>query len=819
MTGRTSVRGEPRAPRSCVVLACLLPFVGAPSASAESPPPAPTELGVPLGTAAATSSGAPIVPEVSDLAWARDLNAIDQAVDTALREKKLPGCVVVIGRRDEILFRRAYGQRALEPVKLPMTLDTVFDIASLTKPVATASSIMVLAERGAIDLDEPVAIYVPAFARAGKAHITIRQVLTHTAGLPADTPMRDYELGKEEALRRIYDIKPRFKPGERFQYSDVGFLVLQEVVQRVSGEDLAAFAEKNVFRPLGMAETGYLPAEALRVRAAPTEYRINAFMQGEAHDPRAYLMGGVAGHAGVFSTATDLSRFAQAMLGEGAIGTDRFLSPKSVAAFTAPHDVPAGIRALGWDMKSAFSTNRGDGFSPRAYGHGGYTGTALWVDPELDLFVVFLSNRVHPDGKGVANPLVKQIATIAASAALARAPGAGTPIADRKAGDVRAGLDVLRDEGFARLRGAKVGLITNVSGRARDGAMNIDLLSQAKGVTLVALFTPEHGLTGGREGKIENAADPITGLPIYSLYGENLRPTAASLAGIDTLVFDIQDIGTRYFTYASTMRRAMETAADNRLRFVVLDRPNPIGSTVGGPMLETAKTNFVNHFALPVRHGMTMGELAELFNADLHLGARLEVVRNAGWHRDDYQEATGLPWINPSPNIRSVGEALLYPCLGLLEATNLSVGRGTATPFEIVGAPFIDGPSLASALEHEGLSGVTFEAADFTPDASIHQGLLCHGVRVQVTDREAFEPVRTGLALARALHATYPDDWHFEDLAKLVGSTRVMDAIRSGKTLNEIEAAYLPEVREFEKKREKYLLYPSTRPKAPLGAP
>ncbi|MDB4997863.1 MAG: hypothetical protein JWM74_5295, partial [Myxococcaceae bacterium] len=710
------------------------------------------------------------------------------------------------------------GQRSVEPERTPMTIDTVFDLASLTKPIATATSIVILAERGLVDLDGPAARYIPELAAHGKGGFTVRQLLTHVSGIPVETPKSDFALGRAAAMDKIYEATVRAQPGERFLYSDIGFLLLEEIVRRVAGQDLAAFTSANIFAPLGMNETGFLPSPALRARAAPTEAKDGIFLKGDVHDPRAQLLGGVAGHAGLFSTAKDLTTYAQALLREGAIddgagNVSRILTPHAVDTFFASHDVPGGVRALGWDVKSTFSANRGETFSRRAVGHGGYTGTAMWIDPESDLFLLFLSNRVHPDGKGAVNPLIGRIATLVGSAFGAPAePNVSCEAAS--ANHVDTGIDVLRAENFTRLRGARIGLITNTSGRAKDGTSTIDLLSHAPGVTLVTLFSPEHGLGADREGRIAGGKDERSGLPVVSLYGEAFSPPPETLAGIDTLVFDIQDVGTRFYTYASTMRRAMAAAAEHQLRFVVLDRPNPIGGVdVAGPVLLASPTrSFVNHHPLPVRHGMTIGELAELFNADDHMGVRLQIVRARGWRRGDYLDATGLPWVNPSPNLRSVDEALLYPGVGLLEGSNVSVGRGTMTPFEVVGAPWMDGPALARSLSAMSLPGVAFAPTTFTPTTSVYANEVCQGVRVTITGRAQLEPVRTGVAIATQLvrlnAGAHANQWHASDLGKLLAHKEAVDACLRGRPLPEIEKTWTDALAAFQAKREKYLLYP-----------
>ena len=732
-----------------------------------------------------------------------DEGAIDVAVAEAIANRSIPGAVVVVGRSDRVVFRRAYGFREVEPDRVPMTVDTLFDLASITKPIATATSIMALFERGAVGLDDPLVKYLPDCDKNGKAAITIRHLLLHVAGLPADTPKADFAHGRDEAIRRICNTPLRAAPGLASIYSDLGFILLEEVVRRVTSRELPDFAAETVFTPLGMKDTGFLPSDERKERAAWTEFVDGGWRVGVVHDPRAFLLGGVAGHAGLFSTADDLALYARAILGGGEVDGKRLLSPRTVATMIAPHDTPGGVRALGWNVDGQY---RGEGLSPRAIGHFGFTGTALWIDPDKDLFVVVLTNRVHPDGKGDAKPLVLRINTLAAQA-IGPVTGRVRACADGAA-DVRTGIDVLREEGFERLRGRRVGLITNASGLARDGTPTIDLLRHAPEVRLVALFTPEHGLGSDREGRIDSGVDGRTGLPIYSLYGDGFAPSAESLAEIDTLVFDIQDVGTRFFTYASTMERAMKAARDRDLRFVVLDRPNPIdGVDVGGPVRAPASTSFVNYHALAVRHGLTLGELATMLNADEHLGLALSVVPMRGWRRSAYWDETGLRWVNPSPNLRSVQQALLYPAVGLLEATNLSVGRGTDAPFERLGAPWIDGQRLATALAADLLSGVDFAPESFTPAADRYAGRQCGGVHVTVRDRSSFEPVRTGLAIARELRRLYPREWDFAKLDRLLVHPDAMQAIDRGLTPAEIVATFRVELSAFAAKREKYLLY------------
>ena len=754
------------------------------------PTPAPISTPTPAPTPTAPPTALPPAADGN----AR-FAAVDASINAAIEAGKMPGCVLVVGRQDEVLLRKAYGSRALLPERVPMTLDTVFDLASLTKPLATSTSIMILVERGKVDLRAPASRYVPELAKLPP--FTIEQLLTHTSGLPAATPISDYAsptVTDHSAVMRVLGDtlagKLKAAPGERFLYSDVGFVILEEVVRRRSGKDVTTFTHDEIWAPLGMAETGYLPGAALRARAAPTEQRDGQFMIGDVHDPRAWAMGGVAGHAGVFSTADDLSRYARAMLGHGSLGGRRVVSERTFEAWTARHETSSGGRALGWDKDSRFASHRSTLLSPRAFGHGGYTGTVMWIDPGRDLYVVFLSNRVHPDGKGAVNPLVAEVATLAIDAV-----------------DVRTGIDVLRAESFERLEGMHIGLVTNASARAKDGTSTLDALRAAPNLTLSAIFSPEHGIQAAAEGKITDGA--YHGVPVYSLYGDRVSPTGPTLGGIDTLVFDLQDAGARFYTYASTMKLAMKVAADKKLRFVVLDRPNPIGGIeVSGPVLDTARAgSFVNHHALPIRHGMTMGELAMLFAEDDKLDIKLDVVRMQNWRRGQYFDQTGLAWVNPSPNLRSVEEVVLYPAVGLLESTNLSVGRGTDTPFEVLGAPFVDGEALARNVTARGIPGLAVEAATFTPTSSLHQGKTCKGLRLRVTDRTRFDPVRAAVVLALAVHELHPNEWDLDHVDRMLQSKAALDGIRAGQSVDAIAATWSAPLASFVKKRERFLLY------------
>jgi uncharacterized protein YbbC (DUF1343 family) len=382
----------------------------------------------------------------------------------------------------------------------------------------------------------------------------------------------------------------------------------------------------------------------------------------------------------------------------------------------------------------------------------------------------------------------------------------------------KTGLEMLQKEKLSLLEGKKVGLITNPTGVDRNLNSIVDVLYNNPKIELKALFGPEHGVRGSAQAGqyVEFYTDPKTGLPVYSLYGPTKKPTPEMLDGIDVLVFDIQDVGTRFYTYIYTMAYAMQAAKENNIPFVVLDRPNPLGGTqVEGPVLDPEYSSFVGMYPIPLRHGMTVGELAKLFNKEFNINADLEVVKMKGWKRSWTYEESGLDWILPSPNMPTKDTALVYPGSALIEGTNVSEGRGTTKPFELIGAPFINGDDLASALNGQALPGVKFRSASFIPSTSKFSGKLSHGIEIHVTDEKLFQPVLTGISLVKTIHDMYPDDFAFraEDSAGksyfdlLIGNGWVREAIESGSSVEDIVSRYDEELQQFKKLRKKYLLY------------
>jgi uncharacterized protein YbbC (DUF1343 family)/CubicO group peptidase (beta-lactamase class C family) len=734
------------------------------------------------------------------------LAPVGAIVEDEIRAGRIPGAVVLVGHAGAVVYRRAFGERQVEPVRRPMTEDTIFDLASLTKVIATSTAVMQLVEAGRLRLENRVVEYWPAFRAHGKARITVRDLLTHYSGLPPDLDVEARWSGYGAALDRIAATTPVGSRGGGFVYSDVNFAVLGELVRRVSGLPLDVYCAKHIFGPLGMRNTGFEPAQGERV--APTAFIGGRLLAGVVHDPTARRMGGVAGHAGLFSTAGDLAIFAQTMLDGGSAGTVRILRPDSVGAMTTPQTPPSAAvrRGLGWDIDSRFAADWHAALPDGSYGHTGYTGTSLWIDPASRTYVIILTNRVHPDGRGDARPLRARLAKLVAGAVGAGdRPPSGGP--DRP-GTVKTGVDVLAEESFAPLAGRSVGLITNQTGRDATGRRTIDLMRAAPGVRLTTIFSPEHGLSGDVNGKVPSGREPVTQLAVYSLYGDVTRPTPRMLDGLDALVFDVQDAGVRFYTYVTTMAYAMEAAAAKRIPFYVLDRPDPISADiVQGPVLDDDRRSFTGYFPMPVRYGMTIGELAHLFNRENEIGAELHVIKMRGYRRAQWYDETGLRWTAPSPNLRSLQQAALYPGVALVEGANVSVGRGTETPFELLGAPWVDREALASYLNRRSIPGVRFEPVDFRPVERPFADRLCHGVRIILTDRAVLDAPSLGVEIASALHRLHGRQFRLDDTLPLIGSQRVVEAIRQGEDPRDVARRWQASVVRFSALRARYLLY------------
>ena len=764
-----------------------------------------------------------------DVSGTLDFSGIDEAANEAVSSGEIPGVVVLVGRGDDILLHRAYGSRRLLPHPVPMTVDTIFDLASLTKPFGTSLAVMSLVEKGSIKLDAPLGRYLKEFRDKQYDEITIRRLLTHSAGLAAYPPNSVVSSGFPSAASAIAKMPLDYPPGSAFQYSDTGFIVLAEAVRRVSGTPLDRYLERTVFKPLGLADTSFHPKVSALPRVAPTEFVNGVLLRGEVHDQRARLLGGVAGHAGLFSTSADLARIIRMLLNHGSLEGHRVFDSATVKEmWESTPDNRVG-RALGWDVSSAFSKTMAPFFAEGSVGHLGFTGTAVWIDPKTRSYLIVLSNRVHPYGGGAARIRDLRIRVAAAAGAqlfqppVVADPGPiSGPAADGPPPEMRllpgepslpqervlTGLDVLADQKFALLSGHSVGLVTNQTGIDLRGRRAIDLIAAAPGVRLQAIFSPEHGLTGVSNTDVPHSRDVITGRPIWSLYGSTRRPTSAMLKDITLIVFDIQDVGARYYTYLTTLVYVMEEAAKQKIPVLVLDRPNPInGRVVEGPLMDPDLQSFTAPHPIPVRTGLTIGEFGKLAAAERKIPVSLTVVPLVGWDRDRWFDETGLPWVNPSPNIRSVTQALLYSGVGLLEATNLSVGRGTDMPFEVIGAPWIEPRGLADALNRQGLRGVRFDPIWFTPTADVYTNISCGGVRMVVTDREAIRPVTVAFALARTLRERHRDQFRPESIQNLLVNRSTMWAFLRGEVLDRLVAWSEVDRSSFLNRRASYLMY------------
>jgi SSS family transporter len=865
-----------------------------------------------------------------------DFTPVSTLLNEAIAAKRLPGAVVLIGHNNQVVFEQAYGNRKLaaqpgvngETTAEPMTEDTIFDMASLTKCLVTATAIMQLYEAGKLQFDDPVAKYLPDFAANGKEKVTIRELLTHYSGLPEDISLKDpWGLAapdQAEGIRRAMNATLYGPPGLTFRYSDINFITLGALVEKRSGQPLDEYAQQHIFKPLGMTHTRYLamdkacgpisardsngkelpagwpcPAgDAWDRRAwipntAPTAHdneldasvnpNYDQLLRGTVHDPTTRRMGGVAGHAGVFSTAHDVSLYAQALLGKLLHNTGPFpLKQSTLQLMTAPEQpataqsgatifTPDGqttkgiaIRGFGWDINSAFSRPRGEIFPiaelnrPGSFGHTGFTGTALWIDPTSNTYVILLANAIHPRGSPSISGLRGQVATAAAKA-LGLSPASAPTLT---------GIDVLETTHFAALADIStrhnnhltLGLLTNQTGLDAQGRRTVDILytdapKAVPGITLKTLFSPEHGISGTRDDThVADDTDPATHLPVISLYGakeEQRRPSHDSLKDLDAVIIDLQDAGVRFWTYEAAMGYFLEATAAERdqfnhaLEIIILDRPNLVGGEkVQGPVSDDNLTSYTAYMPLPVRHGLTFGELARYINGErrlpnpaspnifVPLTIPLTVVRMEHWTRDQYFDDTRLPWTNPSPNLKSAAAAVLYPAIGLVETTNISVGRGTDRPFQHIGACWtpaklpskrsppaacapedqLDGSALAAYLTNRRIPGATFTPTTFAvaEDANHYpgHGQTLRGIDIIATDRNLLDTPELGIEILSALHHLYPTRFNLARAATLVASVNTMLSLSNDEDPRKIAATWTAELNDFKKRRQPYLLYP-----------
>jgi uncharacterized protein YbbC (DUF1343 family)/CubicO group peptidase (beta-lactamase class C family) len=774
-----------------------------------------------------------------------DFSSVDRVMATALQAHKVPGAVILVGHDGKVVFHKAYGERSLEPTRIAMTEDTIFDMASLTKVIATTTAAMQLYEQGRFRLNDPLSKYLPEFATNGKRDITIRQIMTHYSGLPPDLDLTVPWSGKQTAFDMAFAAKPDHPPGVAFRYSDINFIMMGALVEKLSGMTLDAYTAKYVFAPMGMDHTRFLPLQSWRADIAPTQYDENhQMLLGNVHDPTSRRMGGVAGHAGLFSTASDLSIFAQNLLDLLAGRPSKFpLNRLTAEKMTTPQQpaTAVALRGLGWDIESPFSGNRGELFPVGGFGHTGFTGTDIWMDPWSDTYVIFLSNRVHPNGGVNTIPLEAKIANATAEALDLEIPESGHEISrltgynesltnmrrwPSRNSNVDTGIDVLEQENFAPLADLekkhggrlRVGVLSNQTVLDSHGRRTIDVLvhdapAKVPGLTVTTLFSPEHGITGKMDTTdISGSTDPATGLPVISLYGATAaerHPPMKKLRHLDAVVIDLRDAGVRFYTYETAVAYVLQAAAHTGTNVVILDRPDPItGSFVQGPVSDAGHSSYTGFMPLPVRHGMTMGELARYFNGEAHLGASLTVIPMKGWQRGDWYDSTSLLWVNPSPNLRTLNEATLYPGLGMIESSNISVGRGTDTPFAWIGAPWIDATQFAAALNHRLIPGIRFVPVEFTPQAPYpYADQVCHGVQFVITGRNQLNVPELGVEIASMLYKMYPSQYHVASIAPLLANQATLKALEDHVDPQTIADTWRDGIEQFEERRNAYLIY------------
>ncbi|ADW69125.1 sodium:solute symporter family transporter [Granulicella tundricola] len=927
-----------------------------------------------------------------------DFTSASTLIQTAIADHKLPGAVLFIGHNGKIVFHHAYGNRKLagepgldgkpSPAE-PMTEDTIFDIASLSKVLSTTTAILQLYEAGKLDLDAPVVKYLPTFAQNGKQSITIHQLLTHYSGLPEDVNLKDsWGLAapdKAEGISRAMASIPYGPPGVTFKYSDINFITLGAIVEKLSGEPLNEYARLHIFTPLGMVSTNYHPFDkacgpAQRSGAAieylpklpkafecvgpaywtpiysipstaPTAHDdeskldptanpdFDHLLRGTVHDPTTRRMGGVAGHAGVFSTASDAAKFCQALLDKLVNNTGPFplkqstlklaTSPQApaTAVDTATIFLPNGTttkgvaqRGLGWDLNTAFSRPRGEIFPittkehPGSFGHTGFTGTSLWLDPTSNTYVILLANAIHPRGGAPISALRGQVATAAARAlgltpqggvsSEARPPSSSPslkpvlyePGAPRPASGtwvpttapkVLTGIDVLEASNFLPLRKLatqhqnhlRIALLSNQTSQDSSGHRTIDILLHADpSIELTTLFAPEHGIAAALDQEnLGKQTDPTTNLPVISLYGPkpaDKRPKSSDLENLDAVIIDLQDAGVPFWTYETIVGYFVEATANTHTTLIILDRPNPVGGLAVQGEISDRQTNvYTNYTPIPVRHGLTIGELAQYFRSLLpHLpgdqsqtgihatdrGNRqtsiaqpsntqtgihathtpprifnettgelspanppnelpasptdnLLVIPMQNWTRAQFFDQTGLTWIPPSPNLRSPTAATLYPGIGLTEQTNISVGRGTPTPFENLGAPWLNPKELIAYLVARKIPGIRFTPTTMTiaEDANKYpsHGQTIPAIHFEVTDRTILDTPELGLELLSALHHLYPTQFNLARAKTLLASAQTLADLTAGKDPRDITAAFQPALSQFRTATAPYLLY------------
>ncbi|MDZ4858753.1 MAG: DUF1343 domain-containing protein [Candidatus Hydrogenedentes bacterium] len=716
-------------------------------------------------------------------------------LQNAVLQARAPGAVAYVGDLEHTHAHVAVGARQTVPSELPAELDTIYDLASVTKVMATATSILLLHEAGKLDIDAPVSsiLPIPAFSAISALHC-----LTHTAGLNPGRPFYK-ELNTIDAmLERYAAISLTWPPGTRWLYSDVGYMILGRIVERVSGMTLDTFCKKRIFDPLELKNTAYNPPANWADRCAATEqcpWR-GKMMRGEVHDENAYAVGGVAGHAGLFSTSGDIAAYIRALL------TGRILKLETVALMSELGATRAWPwQGLGWQLDAW--TTKNFGFLPTrdSMGHAGWTGTSVWIDQRTSRFAILLSNTCHPSRATRDNESLRKVFY----------GGIGKRYYPESA-NTHTGLDRLVREDFRDLRGERIGLLTHHAAIDQLGRHVLDVLALAPDVRLTRLFSPEHGIRGQAEAGAAVGAQR-SAVPVVSLYGNRTAPTREELQGLDVFVIDLQDVGARFYTYPATMKACLKACAEAKLPVLVLDRPNPIGGAIIEGPIASRTDSLVCWGAVPTRHGMTMGEIAQHFrDTELkELGLNLSISMLDSWPVERMFSECSLAWLPPSPNIPTPETALLYSGTCLFEGSNLSEGRGTDAPFLQFGAPWVNARKTLEAVPESVLRGVEIESVTFTPRAipgkaaqPKYENERCDGFHVTVRNAQLARPLSLAIGMLVALKRTHPNHFAWENSFDLLaGGPHLRSCIERGDDAESIIEGYAAALASYDAVRPK----------------
>ena len=722
-----------------------------------------------------------------------DVPHIRDALVDAVTRSKSPGAVAYVGNFDETFFQGAYGDRQIVPQTLPATVQTIYDLASLTKVVATTSAAMRLKEDGVIDLDQPIVEFLPVPAFKG---ITFRHLLTHTAGLAPGFAYYRQHTSVTEMVQHFSLTAVKEPPGLHRVYSDIGFMILGLVLEFAAKAPLQNICHKHIFEPLEMNWTRFNPPEMWEQQCAATElcHWRHYVVRGVVHDENAFAVGGVSGHAGLFSTVDDLATFCRALL------SGKVVSESTLDEMTTLGQFPGyPWQGIGWLLDPWLSDAQGALPTRRAIGHTGWTGTSIWMDRDSGLFSIELGNTCHPSRRHRHNREFRQVFY--------------TALAEKfypKKCAAHTGLDRVVREKFRPLLNKRIALLTNSAAVDMLGRPILDVLALEPAVNVHLLYSPEHGLKGQAEAGAKVGSVQGT-TPVISLYGDRKAPSGAELEEIDLFVVDLPDVGSRYYTYMATMKNCLEACARHRKPVLILDRPNPLGGVILEGPVATKTDSLVCCAPIPVRHGMTLGELATFFAAHMHRKPHVNVSLVDGWPRALQFPDCSLPWVPPSPNMPTPETALVYVGMCLIEGTNLNEGRGTKSPFTIFGAPWMDSKKVIDSLSTEAMLGCRLEAETYTPvsipgkaSSPRYQDQRFNGIRLTVENREIIRPFTLALALIQAVRTLHPQ--HFQwgpTFDVLAGSDRLRRELEAGKSALDIVSACEDDLARFDKKRPK----------------